>query len=55
MDLNDTNVIPKYLPIIHPQLLDTKTGEVLFAMNVFDEINYQNFRNNKNSNFAMLE
>jgi len=55
LDLNNPNVEPKYLSIIHPELLDTKTGEILFAMNIFDQETFKQMKKNKENNFDVLK
>ena len=48
LELNNTQVTPKYFPIIHRELLDVKTGEVLFAINIYDEEFYKIHKSEKN-------
>lgn len=41
LDLNKEIVEPKSIPIIHPQLVDAKTGEILISINIFEENVYK--------------
>jgi len=53
LDLNKQDVEPKYLTLLHPKFLDTKTGEVLISMNIYDKVTFDEIKT-KNSDFNLL-